>query len=261
MNFERNPLPTVVTSGVLAAAIYLLMPLLVHAGEAVEIKSETPGLDTSSPNNSQSAPEPSQSTKLYGKVRENRKLLDGLDAGQNPRQDLNATDSGADLQSAKASPAAEDIYTLAVKKLSSGGELSADEYRSLGVGCGGLEIYRTFFQNVGKVIEVYRDSPADRAGIRVGDKVIQDERDDEAKANPEQPLMELSLAKAGTPEYVTVQRDGVPVTITLIRINIEDIQEAKFRHKWETMIRNLGYPTEGTFIWPDHSKQKKSLFN
>jgi C-terminal processing protease CtpA/Prc len=163
---------------------------------------------------------------------------------------LNATDNAAKLQSEQAASSAANLYALAVKKLVAGVALSSDEYRSLGAGCAGMETDRTFFQKIGRVSVVYPGSPADQAGIRVGDKVIQNDNDEQAKADPTKPLWEVQTGQAGTPVDITLLRHGKPVTLTLIRMNIEDIQDPEVRQTWERMISNLGYPKEGTFIAP-----------
>jgi C-terminal processing protease CtpA/Prc len=146
--------------------------------------------------------------------------------------------------------AANDLYALAAKKLSQGVQLSAEEYRSLGVGCAGLEETSTFFQKTGKVTDVYPGSPADKAGIRVGDPIVAVTDDKTAKkeqANPDVPLWVVTLDKEGTHQDVTIIRHGKPITFSLTRINIEDIQDTNYRQKWEQMVSKLGYPQKGTF--------------
>jgi len=174
---------------------------------------------------------------------------------QSTAQDLKATDNAAKLESEKA---AADLYALAVQKLSQKQKLSADEYRSLGVGTTGVESWHSFqwfqggFNKVGTVNVVYADSPAEKAGIRLGDKITYGARDlaVEAKqrANPYLSRVLVTFAPEGTPLDVTILRHKQPpIKITLIRMNIEDIKEPRIRHEWERMIRNLGFPKEGTY--------------
>ncbi len=142
----------------------------------------------------------------------------------------------------------DNAFRLAAEKLQNGYNLSADEFRSLGVGCVGYESYRKYFQNIAVVIAVYKDSPAARAGIRVGDKIVDNQKDNEfAKANPHIKQVQIRLAQAGDPIEITVLRDGRPEKVTLVRMNIEDIQETKFRKMWENTVRRLGFPKEGNY--------------
>jgi C-terminal processing protease CtpA/Prc len=144
-----------------------------------------------------------------------------------------------------------------VQKLSQKQKLSADEYRSLGVGTTGVESWHSFqwshggFNTTGTVNVVYADSPAQKAGIRLGDKITYGDRDPaiEAKqrANPYLTRVQVTFAPVGAPLDVTIERHKQPpVKITLIRMNIEDIKEPSIRREWERMVRNLGYP-KGTF--------------
>lgn len=142
----------------------------------------------------------------------------------------------------------DNAFRLAAEKLQNGYNLSADEFRALGVGCVGYESYRKYFQNIAVVIAVYKDSPAARAGIRVGDKIVDNQKDNEfAKANPHIKQVQIRLAQAGDPIEITVLRDGRPEKVTLVRMNIEDIQETKFRKMWENTVRRLGFPKEGNY--------------
>jgi len=141
-----------------------------------------------------------------------------------------------------------DLYKVAVKKLTSGVKLTAEEYRSLGVGCIGLESDRTFFQNIAIVSDVYPDSPAARAGLRKGDRLIDNTDNDEAAIDhPEIPRWKVTCGQAGSQKQVTVLRHDKPITITLTRMNIEDIADDKRRHEWEQIISKLGNPEQGEF--------------
>ncbi len=141
-----------------------------------------------------------------------------------------------------------DLYKLAVDKLNRGIKLTAEEYRSLGVGCVGMETDRTFFQNIAVISDVYRDSPAAKAGLRRGDRLIDNsDNDDAAKAHPEIPRWKVTFGQAGTQAQYTLLKHRKPVTITLTRMNIEDIADDKTRHEWEQIISKLGNPEQGEF--------------
>lgn len=137
----------------------------------------------------------------------------------------------------------------AMKKFDAGQELSAEEYRSLEAGCAGFESHHVFFQDIATITMVYKDSPAARAGIKIGDKILAPEKVEDAKfeEDPSISRQKVVCGRAGTPVDLTVLRDGKPVKLTLIRMNIEDIKEAKYRHSWERILRQLGYPTDGNF--------------
>jgi hypothetical protein len=185
---------------------------------------------------------------LYGAAK--RHEQPDATAAQSPTQNLNASDNAATLQSEQAAPG---VFTLAVQKLSKRQGLSAEEYRSLGIGTAGLEANQTFFQKTGQVSRVYKDSPADKAGIHVGEKLLLAEPDpDEARerANPTQPLFRIKFKKVGVPVDITLLRHRQPVKMTLITMNIEDIEEPEIRHMIEKMVSELNYPQEGTFSGP-----------
>jgi hypothetical protein len=137
----------------------------------------------------------------------------------------------------------------AIKKFDAGEHLSSEEYRSLEAGCVGFESHHVFFQDLSTITVVYQDSPAYNAGIRVGDQIVAPEKVEDAKfiADPTLSRQKVKCGKAGTPVDVTVLRDGEPVKLTLIRMNIEDIQEPEYRRNWEQILRRLGYPQEGDF--------------
>ncbi|MDR3615372.1 MAG: hypothetical protein P4L53_17570 [Candidatus Obscuribacterales bacterium] len=137
----------------------------------------------------------------------------------------------------------------AMKKFDAGKHLSSEEYRSLEAGCVGFESHHVFFEDLSTITIVYRDSPAYRAGIRAGDQIVAPEEVEDAKfeADPTISRLKIKCGRAGTPVDVTVLRDGQPVKLTLLRMNIEDIQEPEYRHSWEKVLRQLGYPQDGDF--------------
>jgi hypothetical protein len=221
------------SASLIAMALCLQLPLAARADEAGGLlQPEAAQVDAAQSTNAM-AP-----TTLFGSA---RKHLD------NEATPLNgsASDNDAKLQAEKAK---SDMFKIAAQKLATGQPLSADEYRSLDVGCTGFECDRTFFTTVAKVTTVYRGSPADQAGIKKGDKLLDYHPDNEqAKENPTVPQWQVTLGRAGSPMVVTVMRHKNPEKITLIRMNIEDIQDSGPRHQWEKIVRDLGYPKQGTF--------------
>jgi len=202
-------------------------------------------MDVAQPSTPTTAAPSSEHTTLYGSAKKHGISPDSTDTTgtpQIPPQDLNATDDEAKLQSEKA---LTDAYALAAQKLSKHQKLTADEYRALQIGVTGMESYRSFFfAKYAKVNAVYKGSPADQAGIRVGDREIWNEA--EEKASSERATLMVTFEKTGTSVDVTILRKGKPVTITLVRMNMEDIQEPRYRHDWESMVRRLGFP-EGMY--------------
>jgi hypothetical protein len=234
------------SKGLIAVALCLQMPLALRA-EGGELMPETASIDTTQP-----TPTERVTKLLFGSAKKHDDTLDGTGAtsdSQNPPLDANAVDNDAKLRAEKAK---SDVYKIAAQKLSTGAELSSDEYRALGVGCAGYESDRTFFTTIATVSVVYKGSPAEEAGIRKGDKLVDKHPDnDQARAHPTVAQEIVTLDQAGTPVHVTVLRHRMPVRLTLLRMNIEDIQQDKYRHQWEQIVRHLGNPKKGTFAGTD----------
>jgi len=212
---KHNPIAKILKS-LLAVALCLQLPLAVRADDASGLVPEAATIDST----------PSGPTGVQG-----------------------ASDTNAKPQPEATPSETLTLHAQAVKKFDAGQTLSAEEYRSLEAGTVGFEANKPFFQDIAVVTVVYKDSPADKAGIRVGDKLFDNEakEDEAAREDPTQPRQKVTCGKAGTPKDVTVLRGGKPVTLTLVRMNIEDIQETKYRHLWEQIVRRLGYPEEGSF--------------
>jgi hypothetical protein len=245
MKDRKNCLTANMSKGLIAVALCLQLPLAVHA-EGGELKSETASIDATQP-----TPTERVTKLLFGSAKKHDTTLDAgaTGASQTPPLDASATDNDAKLRAEKAT---SDAYKIAAQKLSTGAELSSDEYRALGVGCAGYEFDQTFFTTIGTVSVVYKGSPAEEAGIRKGDKLVDKLADnDQARAHPTVPQEVVTLDQAGTPVHVTVLRHRKPVRLTLLRMNIEDIQQDKYRHQWEQIVRDLGNPKKGTFAGTD----------
>lgn len=238
-------------AGINACACLLLTSPLALADDGA-LMPETGTLDTSptvpAPPAAPTAP---QTTVLQGGV--HKKQHPELDMGVDTNKPLQsgASDQDIQLQPAQANRDDDPTFQLAAQKLASGQKLSAEEYRSLQAGTFGYETDRTFFTNTAKVSIVYKDSPADKAGIRKGDKILVHENDDEARKDPTQPSQEVSCGLAGTSETIQLLVHGKPTPITLTRMNIEDIEEPHIRKEWEDLVRQLGYPRQGTFKGPN----------
>jgi C-terminal processing protease CtpA/Prc len=246
--------------GWIVAALSMSTPLMASAKDNIaSLQSETAIVDTS-PATAQSA-----------KTTQTSDTTQSPDTTQTPTQASDTTQTSDTKQTSDATQTASkplqggvsklrqlldateksELYPIAVQKLTSGMKLSAEEYRSLGAGCIGMEYDRPFFQNRAIVSTVYKDSPADRAGLREGDTIIDnnDQDDDDAKEHPEIPQWKVTCGQAGTDVTVTVLRHNKPVNITLTRMNIEDITNETARHEWEKVLSELGHPTEGEYSY------------
>jgi C-terminal processing protease CtpA/Prc len=162
-----------------------------------------------------------------------------------------AVNNSANLKSDTPLSDSDPAFQLVARKLAAGAELTADDYRSLGIGYLGYGLYRTFFQPVAKVESVDPGSPAQLAGIRKGDTIIVQHVDDSyAKDSPTTPRWMIQLRRAGVPVDVTVERHRKELTFHMVSINVEDIPDATVRSFWEETIRNLGNPGEGEYFIP-----------
>jgi hypothetical protein len=254
---------TATSFSLIAISLYLQFPLAANASYIADLKPQVALADTRTDDTTQVAIQNSaqaggdtaaelgekpaaNSVVLYGTARKHQTNLDGS-------ADEASANAGADKvnlqsQAPTSAEARANLFELAAKKLASGADLTSDDFRRLQIGCVGMETVRTFFQNIGQVEAVYPDSPAAEAGIKVGDKVIDHANDNAAKADPTQPLWSVKLAQAGTTQEVTLLQHKQPVTITLTRMNIEDIKDKKIRKMWENMAKNLVNKSEGTFM-------------
>ncbi|MDR3615665.1 MAG: hypothetical protein P4L53_19055 [Candidatus Obscuribacterales bacterium] len=247
MRYLRNHPIARTMKTLLAVSTCLFVPSTAWAKDSVALLSETPSIDTAPVSSQQEASSAlpasaSSSTFLYGRVKQRNRDFDGgadaISANANVY---------VDLQTGSATEANVRLKAAAYKKLSQGFDLTADEYRSLGIGCIGYESTRTFFQNKGTITDVYKNSPAAKAGLRVGETIIQDASDNEAKADPTVPLWSVSVGREGDPVNLMVVRHGHNQSLTMLRYNIEDIEDPARRAEWEKIVRDLGFPKQGTF--------------
>lgn len=142
-----------------------------------------------------------------------------------------------------------NAFRVLAQKLKAGIELNSDDYRALNIGCTGFDYIRTYFQPIATVTAVYPGSPADKAGIKVGDKAIEQKIDDSYVTNPDVPTVGVDLARAGSNVDFVLYRNHRTEKITLTRINIEDLQDAHARQLWERVARSVGLNApDGTYI-------------
>jgi hypothetical protein len=188
--------------------------------------------------------EPHSSTLLNGSIHKTDINL--------PPTTESTTDKSALSGDAKKTDAGEteptggeksNTYKLAVQKLGSGVKLSAEDYRNLNVGIVGMESTRTFFTNKFKVIRIVKGSPADLAGIKLGDTFMKDDSIDDSKIkDPTVPAYVFSCGLAGEEKDLTLQRHGKTLHFHVVKMNMEDLPELKDRQEMEDLVRQTGYP-------------------
>lgn len=193
---------------------------------------------SASQNEAASAPSEPSTVTLHGAVKKEEKVQE-----QSP--------DAAQLQSQQAQLGSADILKAAIKKLKKNRvPLSAEEYRSFGVGCVGFETYRSFLSRLSTVEAVYAGSPAEKAGIREGDKIQYDDDDEAGRVHPN-PFIStwaVTLGQEGSQVNFTLIHGHEKTKMSLSRMNIEDLPDPTERHQWEQMIRHFGNQTEGTFV-------------
>jgi C-terminal processing protease CtpA/Prc len=178
------------------------------------------------------------SLQVQSAVRADETLYGGVT--KNEQVPIVSTEDDTNLQPETATA---DAYRLAVQKLSSGAQMTAEDYRDLGIGVNGIDAEKFPDQKYARIIRIYPGSPADLAGIRVGEKLVWKHEKDFRPGDH----VSFTFKNAGESMDVTVIRHGKPVTFTLICQNMEDIRVARIRHQWEDVAQRLGYPHEGAY--------------
>jgi C-terminal processing protease CtpA/Prc len=225
----------------------LYVPQCALSANIIALKGETPHVDYKTAGHSRNA-KPAEIQPLQGQVSQDQ-------SQESADQDHTELKGGANSEQTNLgalTPASDSDapYKLAIQKLQSGVKLSADDYRNLGIGTLGYEENRTYFQDRAEIEMVYKGSPAEAAGIQVGDVIIDSQHDDSKIDDPTVPRWAIRLAKAGTTAQVALMRHGKITMLSLTRVNIEDLPDTKMRHLWERIIDNLGHPPDGEYMIP-----------
>jgi len=247
MTNKRNPLiPRLVLSLLLCAQL----PLAARADQAPALQPETASLDAQQPKQPKATDAQTTTTTtatttttmLNGSVHKNESstAADINNPSQNPPQNSQTTDSSAKLQAETGSKDAAPPYALALQKLAAREKLSADDYRSLGIGVIGYETSRTYFQNEAIVTDVFPGCPAAQAGMRVSDRQIVAHVDDSKVVDPTRPVWMFSCGIAGQAVDVTVKRHHQLLNFHLVRMNMEDVPDPKLRRTYEQLVQRLG---------------------
>ncbi len=220
-----------------ALVLCLQAPLAAWADDPQTFQSETAVADTSpSPTSSMmAAPVPSNPVPV-------------ADAG-NPSVEPTTTTLQGGVETMTAAEAQR--YQLAATKLSGRAKMAADDFRALQIGVTGCELVQQPDEPYSKVERVFPGCPAEQAGLKVGDLVVSGEPSNGfLSQKTTRPAWAFTGGRAGTKVDLGVLRKGKVVTISLTRMNIEDIPDPKIRKTFEKMAQRLGPSGEGTVALP-----------
>lgn len=222
------------------------------ADDADPLKPQTPSVDERKPIDQTPVATPPRAT-LYGSAQRTENHLNGgaINGSAITGVNTGALNANADAVKLQAENAAAQAFEAAAQKISQGIKLTADEYRALEIGVTGIEAQVGMFSRYATIISVYRGSPAEQAGIRPGDEEVVSAAADKARHDPFHAPLFLNFDRAGTPMDVTIKRHGKLIPLTLIRMNIEDLEDTHARRHLEEMIRRVGYKT-GNYVGTYH---------
>jgi hypothetical protein len=245
--------------------LLILVPLIsqyslsANANPSAQLRSEAASLDASPPRRSEpdktqpiqtQPPEEHKSKTLNGAVETTESLSaaqDDNNATAAPTQDA-TKNASQNLQPETATRG--PLYWLALKKLSAKKHLTADEFRSLGIGILGAEFYRTYYQEESKVEDLYPGCPAILAGMQIGDMVLDQnaEAEDAQIKDPTRPSWMFTCGLEGQKVDFKVNRRGELLTFHLVRMNMEDVPDPKIRRNYEKMVERLGGQEGSVFV-------------
>jgi C-terminal processing protease CtpA/Prc len=242
MKYTRSELKWTVSALLAATVLCLQMPLAAKAEdaqaqasqtEAAQTQAETPLLDLTQI----ADPDPAKHRTdilLNGEIRRSVK---------------------AQGQSQEETPSADEElkFQLALKKLRSREKMTSEDYRDLQIGIVGCNTVRHIGKGFARVEEVVPGTPAAQAGIRKGDVQILRPDEEWHPKDPTHSIWLFSGGRAGSKVNMTFLRQGQEVSVSLTRMNIEDLPDAKIRRQYESWARKLGPSGDGTVALPDQS--------
>jgi len=243
----KNRRSAVVPCLTLSLLACLHLPLAAYADQAPLLSAEQPTMDSQpvtppqpvaaqQPDATPQSADEHKTTFLNGEVKKQ-----GQTTGDDQSQyNLQAGDSAANLQAETGAATAIPPYQLALQKLQHKQPLTADEYRSLGIGVLGYDTTRTYFQDEAVVDESYPGLPAYEAGIRKGDHEIVENVDDSGVKDPSRPSWMFSCGIAGQAMDITIRRGKQMLNFHMVRMNMEDIPDPKLRKTYEKLVQKLG---------------------
>jgi len=147
------------------------------------------------------------------------------------------SDSAPELQTETAVPG---IREKALEKLAKRKSLTGEEFRSLNVGISGMNCRQMPFTTEAIVIKVYPDSPADQAGIEVGDILLG--KKVYAPSDPTRTMFTFTCNEAGSTKDYQIKHNGEIRNVRLVLMNIEDIKDDEARRLFEYLVEQTGAP-------------------
>ena len=243
MNYSRPDIRKSFRSSLLAITFFLQLPAAALANQDRLLISQREVNDYSPA--AQSTPTGAGSIDL-----------DPALHGVASKQDQLSTPEGTSLSGAigtgqspqQAATASESMkFELAATKLSSGADMSKDDFRDLGIGTLGFTANQSSFDKYPRVNAVFAGSPAQAAGVRVGDLVLSSDSIPNAEPGSwSQSSWKFHFDHAGTQSQLTVKRGRETLNFTLTRMNIEDLPDPKLRHMYEEKAKTLDGSGQGT---------------
>jgi C-terminal processing protease CtpA/Prc len=121
--------------------------------------------------------------------------------------------------------------------------MTPEEYRQMEYGVLGVAVTKWEGGTMCTVRQVLPDCPAEIAGIRPGDIIVQANKHVFTADDDQKVYWRMIAGKAGTPVDIFIKRDGEPLTFHLTRMNIEDIKNDNIRRLFEMKLSLIGPPT------------------
>jgi len=119
--------------------------------------------------------------------------------------------------------------------------MTSADYRNLQFGVTGFE--STMLSGKYQVVtHVFRNCPAEAAGILPGDRVLKANDHVFTEHDAQKEVWKYMDGRAGTEVVITILRKKEVLTFRLLRMNIEDIQDARLRWTYEHLVHTLGTP-------------------
>jgi len=100
---------------------------------------------------------------------------------------------------------------------------------------------KTDFTSANETV-IFPGCPAQRAGLQFGDILLQANDHVFQQTDMQGEYWRILDGRAGTNVALTVRRGDQTLTVTLTRMNIEDVEDGTLRRIFERMLRTLGPP-------------------
>ncbi len=123
-------------------------------------------------------------------------------------------------------------------------KMNSEDFRNLGFGITGFVSVNVPFMQSGLVVKVFPGCPAEQAGVRKGDHLVRANDHVFSRHDRQLEYWRILDGRAGTAVDCVFMRQGQPVTVHLVRMNIEDIAEPRLRRQFEHMVKTLGAPCD-----------------